>query len=196
MLSTHLAELYAVPAKVLLQAVKRNSERFPEDFMFQLTWEEAEFLKSHIVISRRTNSRSQIVTLKQGANIKFLPYAFAEQGVAMLSSVLRSQRAIEVNIAIMRAFVKLREVLATHKELAQRLAELEQRMGRKDNEIMALFEAIRKLMTPPPQKPKLPISIFTETQKTDIPYGGGLLSIREKMLTPTQLRLCRGRGLL
>ena len=95
--------------------------------------------------------------MKQGRNIKYLPYAFTEQGVAMLSSVLHSQRAIEVNIAIMRAFVKLREVLATHKELADRLAELERRMDKKDKEVMSLFEAIRRLMAPPPEKKKEPI---------------------------------------
>jgi len=85
---------------------------------------------------------------------RYLPCAFTEQGVAMLSSVLKSRRAIKINIAIMRAFVKLREILAAHKELAQRLSELEQRMDKKDNEILALFEAIRRLMEPPPEKPK------------------------------------------
>jgi len=124
------------------------------------------------------NSRSQFVTLKQGTNVKFLPYAFTEQGIAMLSSVLRSKRAIAVNIAIIRAFVTMRQVLATHKELADRLGELERRMGRKDQEVIALFEAIRKLMAPPPEKRKRPISIFTKKQKTSIPYGRGLLLIR------------------
>ena len=108
MLSLHLAELYGVPTKVLLQAVKRNLERFPDDFMFQLTWEEVDPLRSQIVTLKSSgvkNPRSQFVTLESGANIKFLPYAFSEQGIAMLSSVLRSKRAIAVNIAIMRAFV-------------------------------------------------------------------------------------------
>ena len=108
MLSPHLAELYDVPTKVLLQAVTRNLERFPDDFMFQLTWEEVDPLRSQIVTLKSSgikNPRSQIVTLESGANIKFLPYAFSEQGIAMLSSVLRSKRAIAVNIAIMRAFV-------------------------------------------------------------------------------------------
>ncbi len=113
MLSIHLAKLYGVATKVLLQAVKRNKERFPEDFMFQLTWEEVE------------NSRSQIVTLKHGRNIKYPPYAFTEQGVSMLSSVLRSKQAIQVNIAIMRAFVRLREILLTHKDLAAKIEVLE-----------------------------------------------------------------------
>ncbi len=145
-LSPHLAELYDVGAKVLIQAVKRNKDRFPADFMFQLTWNEVEILKSQIVISRGAavkGSRSQNVTLKQGRNVKYLPYAFTEQGVAMLSSVLKSKRAVRVNIAIMRAFVKLREMLSTHKELAFQFKELERRVGKHDAEIQAIFQAIQ-----------------------------------------------------
>lgn len=142
MLSTQLAKLYCVEVKVLLQAVKRNMERFPQDFMFQLTWEEAQY------------SRSQIVTLKRGENIKYTPYAFTEQGVAMLSSVLNSKRAIQVNIAIMRAFVKLRQIISTHKELAHKLTELERKIEKHDTEIQSIFEAIRQLMAPPPEPPK------------------------------------------
>ncbi len=139
MLSSHLAELYGVEPKVLVQAVKRNIERFPEDFMFQLTFEEFKTL------------RSQFVTLETGRGkyTKYLPYAFTEQGVAMLSSVLRSKRAVQVNIAIMRAFVKLRQMLASHKELAGKLTELERKLEGHDREIRSLFEAIRQLMTPP-----------------------------------------------
>ncbi len=181
MLSPHLAALYGVEPKVLIQSVKRNRERFPEDFMFQLRKEEF------------ANLKSQFVTSSWGGLRRAYPYAFTEQGIAMLSSVLKSKRAIAVNMAIMRAFVKIREILATHKELADRLSELERRMGRKDQEVIALFEAIRKLMAPPPEKPKRPISIFTKAQKTSIPYGRGLLSIREKMLTLAKLRLCQGR---
>jgi len=143
MLSLDLARLYSTGPKVLIQAVKRNIERFPVDFMFQLTPEEAR------------NSRSQIVTLKQGQNIKYLPYAFTEQGVAMLSSVLSSRRAIQVNIAIMRAFVKLRHFLATHKELADKLRELEHKFNRHDKDILVIFEAIRQLMEPPPAKERV-----------------------------------------
>jgi len=145
MLSTQLAKLYGVKVKVLIQAVKRNIERFPDDFMFQLTWEEAQF------------SRSQFVTLnnmERGANIKYLPYAFTEQGVAMLSSVLHSKRAIQVNIVIMRAFVKLRQILSTHKELVHKLNELERKFEKHDTEIQSIFEAIRQLMAPPPALPK------------------------------------------
>ena len=155
MLSSDLAKLYEVEIRVLIQAVKRNIDRFPPDFMFQLNDEEFKNLKSQIVISSWGGARAK-------------PYAFTEQGIAMLSSVLRSRKAIHINIAIMRTFVKLREVLATHKELAQRLWELEQRMDKKDNEILALFEAIRKLMAPPPppkeEKPKRPIGFVVDRE--------------------------------
>jgi phage regulator Rha-like protein len=135
MLDSDLATLYGVSTKVLNQAVKRNLSRFPDDFMFQLTWEEADELL-----------RSQSVTLKRGQHRKYRPYAFTEQGVAMLSSVLKSERAVQVNIAIMRAFVRLREMLATHKELARKLEELERKY---DAQFKVVFDAIRQLMTPP-----------------------------------------------
>ncbi|OGX27723.1 MAG: DNA-binding protein [Omnitrophica WOR_2 bacterium RIFCSPHIGHO2_01_FULL_48_9] len=150
MLSIHLAELYDVQTKVLIQAVKRNLRRFPEDFMFQLTWKEAQ------------SSRSQIVTLKKGQNIKYLPYAFTEQGIAMLSSVLNSERAIDVNIAIMRAFVKLREVLSSHKELALKFKDLEARLGKHDEKIEVIFDAIRRLMATPLEPPKRKIGFHTD----------------------------------
>jgi phage regulator Rha-like protein len=141
MLSTHIAQLYGVEPRSLVQAIKRNIQRFPEDFMFQLTSEEFDALKSQIVIS------------SWGGLRRARPYAFTEQGVAMLSSVLRSERAIEVNIAIMRVFVRLRQMLATHKELATKLAELENRLKDHDEQILAIFDAIRALMTTP-EKPK------------------------------------------
>ncbi len=137
MLSTHLADLYEVVPKALMQAVKRNIERFPEDFMFQLSSGEFQNLKS------------QIVTSSWGGLRRAKPYAFTEQGVAMLSSVLRSKRAVQVNIDIMRAFVRLREILATHKELAGKLKELEERIEDHDEKIVAIFEAIRQLMALP-----------------------------------------------
>ncbi|MEK7775309.1 MAG: ORF6N domain-containing protein [Candidatus Zixiibacteriota bacterium] len=152
MLSTHLAILYGVQSKALVQAVKRNSDRFPDDFMFQLSWDEVEYLGSQSVIlvqSGGNSSRSQIVTLKRGLNIKYLPYAFTEQGVAMLSSVLKSKRAVQVNIEIMRAFVKLRQLLSTHADLARKLANLEKKY---DAQFKAVFDAIRQLMTPPEPK--------------------------------------------
>lgn len=141
MLDKDLAELYGVPTKRLNEQVRRNIRRFPSDFMLQLTKEEADSLRSHFA------------TLKRGKHFKYLPYAFTEQGVAMLSSVLNSERAIDVNIAIMRAFVKLRQILSTHKELAYKLRELEGRIGYHDVEIQNIFKAIRQLMDKP-KKPK------------------------------------------
>ena len=154
MLSSDLAELYQVEPRALIQAVKRNMDRFPEDFMFQLTWDELSLLKSHSLISndsRATVSRSQIVTLKRGLNIKYLPYAFTEQGVAMLSSVLRSQRAVLVNVEIMRAFVRLRQILASNAGLERRLKELEKKY---DAQFKVVFDAIRRLMAPAEKQPK------------------------------------------
>lgn len=143
MLDTDLAELYQVSTKVLNQAVKRNQDRFPADFMFQLTHEEF------------TALRSQNVTLEsgRGRHRKYLPNAFTEQGVAMLSSVLRNKTAVQVNIEIMRAFVRLREILATHKDLAAKLETLERKY---DAQFKVVFDAIRQLMTPPePKKRKI-----------------------------------------
>jgi len=141
MLDSDLAKLYGVETRVLLQSVKRNIKRFPSDFMFQLTKEEFEIL------------RSQIVTSSSWGGRRYMPYVFTEQGVAMLSSVLKSERAIQVNIAIMRVFVKLREILLNHKELSYKLAELERKIERQDEEIKAIFDVIRQLMIPP-EKPR------------------------------------------
>ena len=138
MLDTDLAFLYGVPTKVLKQAVRRNSERFPEDFMFLLTRQEILNL-SQIVISSK---------LKHAPNV----YAFTEQGVAMLSSVLRSKRAIRVNIAIMRAFIKLREILLSHKKLAQKIGDLEKKYAEHDQKILQIFAAIKQLLGPPKTK--------------------------------------------
>jgi len=133
-LSEHLADLYGVPVKVLNQAVKRNSARFPGDFMFQLTPEDAATIRA---------SRSQIVTLKRGQNTKYLAYAFTEQGVAMLSSVLRSPRAVEVNVAIMRTFVQLRRLMDSNRDLARRIEALEMRY---DEQFAAVFDAIKRMV--------------------------------------------------
>ena len=149
MLDFDLAELYKVETKILNQAVRRNIERFPLDFMFQLSWDEVRALRSQFVTLNNSNKPLP----KRGKHAKYLPLAFTEQGVAMLSSVLRSKRAIYVNILIMRAFVKFREVLSTHKELAYKLKELEQKSKKHDIEIHVIFDAIRKLMTLP-DKPK------------------------------------------
>ena len=141
MLDYDLAPLYGIEAKYLKRAVKRNLSRFPRDFMVKLTEQEYDSL------------RCQIGTLKRGQHAKYLPYAFTEQGIAMLSSVLNSERAIQVNIAIMRAFVKLREILLTHKELSRKLNELEKKY---DAQFRVVFEAIRRLMKEE-EKPKAPI---------------------------------------
>jgi ATP-dependent Clp protease ATP-binding subunit ClpA len=161
MLDTDLAGLYGVSTKVLNQAVKRNLDRFPDDFMFQLGWQEASDLRSQTAASSELSDqgpRSQSVTLKRGTNIKYRPRVFTEQGVAMLSSVLRSPRAITVNIEIMRAFVRLREVLTTNKDLARRFAALEARIEKRlagqDQAIVEILEAIRRLMNPPPSAAK------------------------------------------
>jgi hypothetical protein len=134
MLDSDLATLYDVPTKALLQAVRRNTDRFPEDFMFQLTKQESDPLRSQIVTSEGRGGR------------RYLPYAFTEQGVAMLSSVLRSKRAIQVNIEIMRAFVRMRQMIGSHAALAHRLEALEKKYDRR---FRIVFDAIRELMLPP-----------------------------------------------
>ena len=148
MLDADLAELYGVETKALNRAVRRNVARFPANFMSQLTGEESERLRYQIGTS---SLRSQIATSNAGhGGCRYAPLAFAEQGVAMLSSALRSQRAVQINIEIMRAFVKLRELLATHRDLARKLEALE----RKDVQFKVVFDAIRQLMTPPTPKTK------------------------------------------
>jgi hypothetical protein len=138
-LDFHIAELYQVETKALKRAVKRNRARFPSDFLFELTQQEY------------TALRYQLGTLKRGEHSKYLPFAFTEQGIAMLSGVLGSPRAVQVNIAIMRSFVKLREVLATHKDLVRKLAELESKY---DAQFQIVFDAIRQILSPPEQSKK------------------------------------------
>ncbi|MBL0077117.1 MAG: ORF6N domain-containing protein [Rhodocyclaceae bacterium] len=164
MLDADLAELYGVQTKVLVQAVKRNMTRFPQDFMFQLSSDEFLVL------------RSQTVTSNMGrGGRRTAPYAFTEQGVAMLSSVLGSPRAIGVNIEIMRTFVRVRQLAATHSELAQRLSDLEEKTGllsmqhdtfsrNTRNHLKQVFDALRDLMTPP-ASPKRPIGFVTPKEK-------------------------------
>ena len=140
MLDKDLAELYGVPTKVLNQAVKRNIERFPEDFMFSLSREEILRMSQFVTSS----SETKISNIKYSKNVN----AFTENGVAMLSSVLHSKRAIEVNIQIMRIFTKLRQIISTHKDLAYKLEQLEQRVKNHDVEIQAIFDVLRRLMAP------------------------------------------------
>ena len=153
MLSLHLSELYDVETKALIQAVKRNRERFPEDFMFQLT--NQEFI----------NLKSQIVTSSWGGIRRANPYAFTEQGVAMLSSVLNSKRAIQVNIQIMRAFTQLRQMLTTHKDLKKQIEAMEEKY---DQQFQIVFEAIKQLLETD-SKPRKQIG-FTVKEKQRI-YG-------------------------
>ncbi len=154
MLSPDLAALYRVEPRALIQAVKRNVDRFPEDFMFQLTKEEFDILKSQNVISSAS---------AWGGMRRAVPYAFTEQGVAMLSSVLRSPRAVAVNVEIMRAFVRLRQMLASNAELARKLDALEKKY---DAQFKVVFDAIRQLMQPPVAKPKPQIGFHVKEKAT------------------------------
>jgi hypothetical protein len=155
-----LAEIYGVETRRLNEQVKRNPERFPEDFMFKLTKEEADdWLRL----------RSQIAILKRGKNIKYLPYAFTEHGAIMAANVLNSPQAVRMSVFVVRAFVKLREMLATHKELAHKLAELERKLQSHDESIRSLVVAIRQLMRPPePEPSKKRIGFLVE--EPHVPY--------------------------
>jgi len=147
LLASDLAVLYGVQTKALIQAVKRNLERFPADFAFQLTEQELRSLRSQIV----TLDEAEMWPQGRGRYAKYVPYAFTEQGVAMLSSVLRSKQAVRVNVEIMRAFVRLRDLVTHDRELARRLDDLESRY---DGQFKVVFDAIRALMTPPTPAPK------------------------------------------
>ncbi len=147
MLDTELAALYDVPTKRINEAVKRNEDRFPDDFVFQLTQDEA------------ANLRSQIATSNTPGGRRYHPYAFTEQGVAMLSSVLKSRRAVQVNVEIMRTFVRLREMLASNAGLSRKLDDLEKKY---DSQFKMVFDAIRQLMIPPEPRRKKAIGFHTE----------------------------------
>ncbi len=154
LLDSDLAFLYGVETRVLNQAVKRNAERFPPDFMFRLNVEEMEQMSESNIppqpMGKAVSDSSQIVmSSRKHRGRRYRHYAFTEQGIAMLSSVLNSERAVRVNIAIMRAFVKLRQTLESNRELAQKFSELERRVGVHDDEIAAILEAIRQLMALP-----------------------------------------------
>ena len=148
MIDFDLAELYGVTTKRLNEQVSRNKKRFPADFMFRLTKEEAEFLRSQFVISK--SLRSQFATSNTGrGGRRYLPYAFTEQGVAMLSSVLNSEQAIEVNIAIMRAFVRLRQILETNEELNRKFAAVIRKLSTHDKYFRVVFDELKKLTEKP-----------------------------------------------
>ena len=194
-LDADLAELYGVTTARLNQQVKRNRDRFPRDFMFQLTWEETRSLRlqiatlddpradslrsqiatlggsgaddsrSHIATlngSGTESLRSQFVTLDRGHHLKYRPYAFTEHGAIMAANVLNSERAVKVGVYVVRTFVKLRQMLTAHKELAGRLEELERKVDGHDHEILALVEAIRELMAPPPEPKRRRIGFRSE----------------------------------
>jgi hypothetical protein len=167
LLDFDLAALYDVETRILNQAVRRNADRFPADFMFQLTSEEAEKLSQVVtpsVAGHDVSNSSQIV-MSSGKyrGKRYRPYAFTEQGVAMLSSVLNSESAVKMNIAIMRAFVQLRRALEANRELARKFSELERRIDKHDSEIAAIFEAIRQLMAPP-AKPRREIGFHVREE--------------------------------
>ncbi len=148
MLDKDLAAIYEVETKVLNQAVKRNIRRFPLDFMFQLTKDEFEALRFQIETAEQNSLRSQIVTLKagRGQHAKFMPYAFTEQGVAMLSGVLNSDKAIDMNIAIMRAFVAVRNVLLKQNNLTEQMKEIKERLSEHDVQLNQIYDAMENLL--------------------------------------------------
>lgn len=141
-LNLHLAELYGVPTGRLMEQIKRNRERFPADFLFQLTKGEYESLKSQFAISKEEGRGGR----------RHLPYAFTEHGAVMAANVLKSKRAIKASIFVVRAFVRLRQLLASHRDLAEKIDELERTIGTHDKAIRSLFDTIKKLMTPPEPK--------------------------------------------
>jgi hypothetical protein len=152
-LDADLAQLYGVTTRTLNQAVKRNQARFPEDFAFQLTWDEAASLRSQFVISKPGRGGR-----------RYAPYAFTEHGAIMGATVLNSPRAVQVSVYVVRAFVQLRRMLAQNKELAAKLADLERKVGDHDQKIIALVQAIRQLMAPAPEPPRKPIGFQSEIQ--------------------------------
>jgi phage regulator Rha-like protein len=162
-LDADLARIYGVPTRQINQAVKRNKDRFPEDFAFQLEPQEV------------TTSRSQIVILKRGQNLKFRPYAFTEHGAIMAANVLRSPRAIQMSVFVVRAFVKMRETLAQNKELAAKLAELERtltaRIDNHENAIGQILDEIKKLMAPPPEPKRREIGFHVRDEADPKPAG-------------------------
>ena len=159
MLDRSLAALYQVSTGELNQAVKRNLERFPEDFMFQLNRNEA---KDWLLQTKSNSLRSQFVILKRGQHVKYLPYAFTEQGIAMLSSVLKSPRAIQVNIQIIRTFTKIKEMLATNEMLRRRMDEIERQLEKHDKRFKIVFQTIKDVLEMPKQKPKKQIGFHVK----------------------------------
>jgi len=167
-LARDLAVLYGVSTKALNQAVNRNLDRFPKDFVFQLT--NAEW----------TALRSQFVTLKRGQHIKYLPYAFTEHGAVMAATLLKTRRAAEVSVFVVRAFIRMRRLLAGQRELALKLAELESKLTVHDQNFKDVFDAIRKLMEKPKPEPAPPRKIGFHVSETVVPYGFGARKVKRQ----------------
>lgn len=156
MLDRDLAKLYRVETRAVNQAVKRNQDRFPEDFMFQLTLEEAKAVLS---------LRSQIVILKRGQHLKYLPYVFTEHGVVILANVLKSPVAIRASIQVVRAFVHLRQFLATNQQLARKIEALEKKVGKHDVDLQGILAMLRKLLEPPALAPRRSFGFMSSGKK-------------------------------
>jgi hypothetical protein len=156
MLDRDLAELYGVETRALNQAVKRNADRFPDDFMFKLTLEEA---KAVLAL------RSQFVTLKRGDHLKYAPYVFTEHGAVMLANVLKSPVAVRASIQVVRAFVRLRQMLATNEDLARKIEAIERKVGKHDSDLESILRILKRLLVPPPPAEKRPIG-FVSSSKT------------------------------
>ena len=157
LLDRDLAELYGVTTKRLKEQVRRNRDRFPDDFMFQLTWDEVERLSARSETSTDSlGSRSQIATLKRGANVKYLPLAFTEHGAVMLATILKTKRASEVSVFVVRAFIRMHRMLADQRQLAFKLSELESKLASHDTQFKIVFDAIRQLIQKPKPEPEPP----------------------------------------
>lgn len=179
-LDRDLAELYDVETKRLNEQVRRNKGRFPDDFAFRLTRQEVEHLRCQNGTSRPepidgevvTTSRSQIATLKRGQNFKYVPWAFTEHGAIMAANVLRSRKAVEMSVFVVRAFVKMREQLGATRELARRLAEIEKELVVHDTALVDLYDKIRPLLLPPEDPPKKQIGFSVRERRARYRTGG------------------------
>ena len=179
-LDRDLADLYGVETKRLNEQVRRNKDRFPDDFAFRLTRQEVENLRFQNGTSRPepidrevvTTSRSQIATLKRGQNFKYMPWAFTEHGAIMAANVLRSRKAVEMSVFVVRAFVKMREQLGATRELARRLAEIEKELVVHDTALVDLYDKIRPLLLPPEDPPKKQIGFSVRERRARYRTGG------------------------
>ena len=160
-LDSDLAQLYGVSTGRLNEQVKRNRERFPDDFMFQLDRDEVQSLGSHFAILKTSRTAGQKPS-RRGKHTKFLPYAFTEHGAIMAASVLNSPQAVAVSVYVVRAFVKMREMVGNQRLLVRRLDQIERKVHKHDKQILAIIEAIRQLMEPPPEKKRKPIGFASE----------------------------------